>query len=511
MFQPNDVKQIEQRGTSREIVEKQLEWFEKGFPFLPVTRPATIDDGIIRLEIDEIDKYGKLYESHAGELTTVKFVPASGAATRMFKELFEFYDDLKHDRFDHTEELPDSVREFFERIDEFAFHTDLGELLLRKGKNLEDLLRNREYREILDSFLFEKGLNYGSLPKGLLKFHLYRNGARTAMEEHLVESYHYCRGKNKLVHLHLTVSPEHEEEFRRLFEQVKGKYEEMSGCIFNMEFSHQKSSTDTLAVDLDNKPFRNEDGSLLFRPGGHGALIENLDAVDADLIFIKNIDNVVPDRIKDGTVFYKRAIAGYLMQLRKKVFDYLDLIDAGGGKEQFGEIEGFVMRTLHIYPPEAYKNMSMEAKLGWLKSKLDRPMRICGMVKNVGEPGGGPFWAVNPDGSESLQVVESSQIDRKDPKKAEMLRSSTHFNPVDLVCAVKNRKGEKYNLKNYIDPATGFISVKSKDGKDLKALELPGLWNGAMSDWTTIFVEVPLITFNPVKTVFDLLRPEHKG
>ncbi len=511
MFQPDDEKQIKQRGISIEDVKEQLEWFEKGFPFLPVTRHATIDDGIIRLEIDEIDKYGKHYDSQSGELTTVKFVPASGAATRMFKELFELYDDLKHNRFNHAEELPDSVKEFFERLEEFAFHTDLGELLLRRGKNLEDLLRNREYKEVLDAFLFEKGLNYGNLPKGLLKFHQYKTGARTAMEEHLVESYQYCKGKNNYVHLHLTVSPEHEAGFHRQFDQVKEKYEGMSGCRFRLEFSHQKASTDTIAVDMENKPFRNEDGSLLFRPGGHGALIENLDAVDADLIFIKNIDNVVPDRIKDGTVFYKRAIAGYLLQFRKRVFEYLDLMDAGRGKEHFGEIEGFVLKTLYIHPPDAYNTMGIEGKLDWLKSKLDRPMRICGMVKNVGEPGGGPFWAVNPDGSESLQVVESSQIDRKNPKKAEMLRNSTHFNPVDLVCSVRNRRGDKYPLKKFIDPATGFISVKSKDGRDLKALELPGLWNGAMSDWTTIFVEVPLITFNPVKTVFDLLRPEHRG
>lgn len=511
MFKPADIQQIQKRGIEPAFVEKQLEWFEKGFPFLAVTRPATISDGIIRFEIDEIDKFGKHYDSMLDQISAVKFVPASGAATRMFKELFEFYDDLKSDRFDHAEELPDTVREFFERIQEFAFYTDLGESLLKKGKNIDDLIRNRDYIEILEDFLFSGGLNYGELPKGLLKFHQYSTGSRTALEEHLVESSQYCRDKSNQVKLHLTVSPEHEEEFSKLFQHVKKKYEVAAKCEFQMSFSHQKISTDTIATDTENKPFRNDDGSLLFRPGGHGALLENLDHVKADLIFIKNIDNVVPDRIKDATVFYKRAIAGYLLQLRKKVFDYIGMIDSGNGKEFFSEIEGFVLSSLHIKPPQSYISLNAEKKLDWLRGKLNRPIRICGMVKNVGEPGGGPFWAVNPDGSESLQVVESSQIDKKDPAKLEMLRNSTHFNPVDLVCSITNHKGEKYNLKKYIDPATGFISLKSKDGRDLKALELPGLWNGAMSDWTTIFVEVPLITFNPVKTVFDLLRPEHKG
>ena len=511
MFKPEDIQQIKQYGLDPAVVEEQLKWFEKGFPFLDIKRPATISDGIVRFEMDEIDEFGKYYDSLAEKVSTLKFVPASGAATRMFKDLFEFYDDLENNDFDFSKDLPDGVRDFFERIREFAFYQDLAEILLRNGMDIQELIRNRDYKDILKFYLFPQGLDYGNRPKGLLKFHQYPEESRTAMEEHLVESYQYCRGENNRVNLHLTVSPEHENGFRDLLLDVKEKYEKMTRCEFYVDFSHQKPSTDTIAVDMDNRPFRNEDGSLLFRPGGHGALIENLDAVDADLIFIKNIDNVVPDRIKDATVFYKRAIAGYLLQLRKKVFDYLDLIESGKGKESFAEIEGFVMKSLHLKPPAAYDTLHTDKKLDWLKEKLDRPMRICGMVKNAGEPGGGPFWAVNPDGSESLQVVESSQVDKKNPQKAEMLKNSTHFNPVDLVCSIKNRRGEKYQLKNYIDPATGFISVKSKDGNDLKALELPGLWNGAMSDWTTIFVEVPLITFNPVKTVFDLLRPEHKG
>lgn len=510
MLKPLDIQQIKQKGIDPAQVENQLEWFAKGFPFLNVTGPATISDGIIRLEIDEIDKFSKYYDSVIAGIPTVKFVPASGAATRMFKDLFEFYDALINKTIPDND-LPDSVKDFFERIREFAFYNDLAEFFLRQDKNISDLLKSKNYGEILAAFLFSEGLNYGERPKGLLKFHQYASESLTAMEEHLVESSQYCQGKDKVVNLHLTVSPEHENDFRNLLVKVKKKYEELTKCKFQVDFSHQKSSTDTIAVDSDNKPFRNEDGSLLFRPGGHGALIENLDSVDAGIIFIKNIDNVVPDRIKDATVFYKRAIGGYMLKIREKLFSYIEKIDQQQGKEQFKEIEHFVFSDLFIKPPQNYYSMDTDKKLAWLRGKLDRPMRICGMVKNVGEPGGGPFWAVNPDGSESLQIVESSQIDKKDPVKLDMLRNSTHFNPVDLVCSVINKDNIKYDLKKYIDPATGFISTKSKDGMELKALELPGLWNGAMSDWITIFVEVPLITFNPVKTVFDLLRPEHKG
>ncbi len=511
MFKPEDIQQIKQRGIQPELVEKQLEWFKTGFPYLQITRPATISDGILRFEIDEIDKLGKYYDSQLGLITNIKFVPASGAATRMFKELYEFLEVLKNSKFDSEEELPAELKVFFDKIYDFAFFNLLGEALLKKTKNIEELIKNREYIEILDVLLNKDGLNYGNLPKGLLKFHKYSDELRTPLEEHLIECSQYCKNINNEIRLHLTVSPEHEEVFTQFFNSVKKKYEEFTKCKFQMQFSFQNPSTDTIAVYTDNKLFRNNDGSLLFRPGGHGALIENLDSIGTDLIFIKNIDNVVPDRIKDATVFYKRAIAGFLLKLREKVYNYLDIIEKGNGISQFAEIEKFVLDNLFIKPSKKYYSLNQVDKLNWLKTKLDRPIRICGMVKNSGEPGGGPFWAINPDGSESLQIAETNQIDKKDKIKLEMLRSSTHFNPVDLVCSVKNKNGGKYNLKNFIDPATGYISVKSKDGQDIKALELPGLWNGAMSDWNTIFVEVPLITFNPVKTVFDLLRPEHRG
>lgn len=261
---------------------------------------------------------------------------------------------------------------------------------------------------------------------------------------------------------------------------------------------------------MDNTPFRDKNGNLLFRPGGHGALIENLNDVDADVVFVKNIDNVVPDSFKCSTVIWKKVLAGVLVTLQEKIFGYLNLIETGKySHSQIEEMIHFLQNELCIRKPDI-KDLEDAELILYIKSKLLRPIRVCGMVKNVGEPGGGPFLAVNPDGTVSLQVLESSQIDMNDPQKKALFEKGTHFNPVDLVCAVKNHKGEKYNLPDYVDKNTGFISHKSKDGRELKALELPGLWNGAMSNWNTVFVEVPISTFNPVKTVNDLLRPEHQ-
>jgi hypothetical protein len=511
MFKPDDIRQMEGKGIDPAKLEEQIEWFRKGFPYLPVIRPATINDGIKRLDIDEIDTFGKFYDKRIAEYSALKFVPASGAATRMFKDLYEMIDLLKGNDSQPTNPAIGAMQEFFPKIKEFAFYDDLAFAAQSRGKDLQELISNGSFREVLEFLLNEEGLNYGNLPKGLLKFHKYDQEVRTALEEHLIEGAQYCRGKNHSVQMHLTVSPEHKNGFLELIDRVKDHYEKQFGTKFIIHFSQQEPSTDTLAVDLDNKPFRNADGSLLFRPGGHGALIDNLDSIHAELVFIKNIDNVVPDRIKDATVFYKRAIAGYLLFLRDKIFEYIRLIDAGQLAGKMGELEEFVMTELCIKPHDGYSSLDHDDKIQWLRKKLDRPLRICGMVKNVGEPGGGPFWAKNPDGSESLQIVESSQINKEDPEVQKMITSSTHFNPVDLVCSVRDHNGQKYSLKRYIDPATGFISFKTHEGKALKAQELPGLWNGAMSDWITIFMEVPLITFNPVKTVFDLLRPEHKG
>jgi hypothetical protein len=326
--------------------------------------------------------------------------------------------------------------------------------------------------------------------------------------EHLTEGTYYARNKDGKVNIHFTVSPEHQPFFEALIAARKPAYEKKLEATFDVSFSIQKPSTNTIAVDMNNQPFREKDGSLLFRPGGHGALIENLNDINAEIIFIKNIDNVVPDRLKPGEAHYKKLLAGVLVCMRQRAFGYLDKLEKGNcTPEELAEILAFTQNELCIAPPEGGINEPLPE---YLKRKLDRPFRVCGMVKNQGEPGGGPFIVKNADGTASLQILESSQIDRNDPKAMEAFKNSSHFNPVDLVCGVKDRKGKKYNLPDYVDKNTGFISLKSKDGKELKALELPGLWNGAMSDWNTIFVEVPVSTFNPVKTVNDLLRPEHQ-
>jgi hypothetical protein len=354
--------------------------------------------------------------------------------------------------------------------------------------------------------LGKNGMNYGALPKGLLKFHRYADGVRTAMEEHLVEAALYAKGKNGAALLHFTVSPEHRAQFEKLVSEVQPAYEKKFGVKYKISFSEQKKSTDTIAVDDNNEPFRNADGSLLFRPGGHGALIENLNEQHADIVFVKNIDNVAPDAYKAETVRYKKALAGLLLQLRSKIFEYAAAVENNPSEAQLNEIQSFFENELSFAFPKGWEAKKVE----YLRGKLNRPIRVCGMVKNVGEPGGGPFVAVNPDGSASLQIAESSQLNLADTRTKTAFDSATHFNPVDLVCSFVDRNGKKYDLKKFRDSATGFISVKSKDGKVLKAQELPGLWNGAMSDWTTVFVETPLITFNPVKTVNDLLRKEHQ-
>jgi hypothetical protein len=379
-----------------------------------------------------------------------------------------------------------------------------------ENQTIDELIANAGYKRIPKKLLSKKGLGYGRLPKGLLLFHRYPQGARTAMEEHLVEGALYACNAAKQVHIHFTVSSEHRELFQQMADEKTIEYEQLLGVKFHFGFSEQKPSTDTLAVDSENQAFLDNDGQLLFRPGGHGALIENLNDISADVIFIKNIDNVVPDTFKPLTVHYKKLLAGVLIYYQQKIFNYLNRIDSGKyDHKELMEMLYFLQNELCIKNPETKMLEDAELTL-YIKSKLNRPLRVCGMVKNQGEPGGGPFLAANLDGTVSPQILESSQIDLKNPAMKQLFKQCSHFNPVDLVCAIRNYKNEKYDLTRYIDKNTGFISIKSKNGKELKALELPGLWNGAMSDWNTIFVEVPIETFNPVKTVNDLLRPEHQ-
>ena len=505
MLNEKDLKQIAQKGISEEKLNNQLEQFKTGFPFLrleaaaAVGRGITSPDEILRQQyIDAWDKY------KAEGKKVVKFVPASGAASRMFKDMFAFVDA------DYDVPTTPFEKQYFENIRKFAFYNALDAVCLKnEGKGIEALIAEGNYKAVAAQMLKAEGLNYGQLPKGLLLFHNYPEGPRTPMEEHLVEGALYA-ASNGEAHVHFTVSHEHMELFKAKVAVKADGYAAKFGIKYDITFSEQKPSTDTVAANADNTPFRNDDGSLLFRPGGHGALIENLNEIDADVIFVKNIDNVVPDRLKEDTVEWKQVIAGVLVTLQKKAFDYLRLLDTGSyTHEQIEEMIRFVQHDLCCRKADI-KELEDADLVIYLRKKLNRPMRVCGVVKNAGEPGGGPFLTYNQDGTVSLQILESSQIDKSNEEYVEMFKRGTHFNPVDLVCAVKDYKGNDFNLPDYVDKTTGFISSKSKSGKELKALELPGLWNGAMSDWSTIFVEVPLSTFNPVKTVNDLLREQHQ-
>ncbi len=477
MFSQDDLQQIARHGLSPESVGRQIEHFRRGFPYLKVVRAASPGDGVTILDDGQADRAAARYDEAAGRLSVVKFVPASGAATRMFKELFEFVNEGKRGK---------GIDTLLQHVEDFAFWPELRAVLPEGAGD----------KAVVGAIVGE-GLGYGSKPKGLVTFHAYPEGARKAVEEHLVEGAAYAAAGGK-AKIHFTVSPEHRNGFEALLAEKVPLYEKRFGIRYDISFSVQKPSTDTIAVNPDNTPFRQDDGRLLFRPAGHGALIENLNDIDADLVFIKNIDNVTTDALRGDTVRFKKVLAGVLLGLQERASEYLKALDAGTGDLE--PIVEFIRRELCVKLPER-----CDAAL--LRSILDRPIRVCGMVRNEGEPGGGPFWVANPDGTESLQIAESSQIA---PDDMPLMKSATHFNPVDLVCGVRRADGSKYDLREYVDPATGFISSKSSGGRELRAQELPGLWNGAMARWNTVFVDVPVSTFSPVKTVLDLLRPQHR-
>jgi hypothetical protein len=505
MWSKADLELLEKKNISEKQLDEQIECFRTGFPYINVVSAATVGDGIMPLGEEDKSHYLNAWSDYLKEnRLIVKFVPASGAASRMFKDLYEFQKG--------GENIPnkESVVEFFDQIEKFAFFDSLNSKSKRNiGKNVSELIREKSYKDIIHILLEEKGLNYGFLPKGLIQFHEYQKTVRTAMEEHLVEGALYTKNSGGKVNLHFTVSPEHISYFNKLYDRKENEYAYMFGADYNVSFSVQKPSTDTIAVDMNNEPFRTKD-QLLFRPGGHGALIENLNDIESDIIFIKNIDNVLPDPLKQPTVEYKMLLGGILISLQKQIFAYQELLEKDFvPKEMITEMLNFCENKL-IIRDETEDGLSKKDPVKYLKIKLNRPLRVCGMVKNEGEPGGGPYLCENSDGTISLQILESTQFDKNNPEQMDIMKGATHFNPVDLVCGLRNFKGEKYDLTQYIDKETGFISIKSKDGKELKALELPGLWNGAMSDWNTIFVEVPIETFSPVKTVNDLLRPEHQ-
>jgi hypothetical protein len=502
---PQDKELLKKKHISESKISEQLQSFADGFPFLKIFSAAAIGQGISKLSPIDEEKmlhYWEVFLQTNADI--VKFVPASGAASRMFKDLFSFLES------ERNEPQKPAEKDFFENIHKFAFYDDLdGACIQNGGKNIPTLIVEKKFKKIVENLLLEKGLNYGALPKGLLRFHTYTNIKRTPAQEHLSEGALYAANKAKKIRIHFTVSTEHRKLFEEHLERTRPRAEAIYDAAFDISFSEQKPSTDTIAVDLNNKPFR-EGGKLVFRPGGHGALIENLNDIKADVIFIKNIDNVVPDHLKQPTVRYKKILAGVLVNVQEQCFNYMQLLENEHiAEEKLAEIVKFCENTLCIYFGEKSNLKGNELRLFLIK-KLNRPIRVCGMVKNEGEPGGGPYITFNADGTASPQILESSQIDTFNPKSVKLMQTATHFNPVDLVCATKDYTGKKFNLKKYIDKSTGFISSKSKNGKELKALELPGLWNGAMSDWNTVFVEVPVETFNPVKTVNDLLRVQHQ-
>ena len=477
MFTNEDIKQIEARGLSVADVERQIENFRNGFPSLPVVRAASGGDGVRQLTDDEVKAAEALYEDRAKSLRTVKFVPASGAATRMFKELFEYVNDDKR---------TPGIDKLITNLEKFAFFPELAKFLKPQIDD-KDVVRN----------IIVDGLEYGAKPKGLVTFHAYKDGARKPVEEHLVEAALYASNGERAA-IHFTVSPEHHAGFEALLAERQSHYENKYDIRYDVSFSVQSPATDTIAVNPDNTPFRTDDGKLLFRPAGHGALITNLDKLDADVIFVKNIDNVTTDERKPDTVTFKKVLAGELLRLQARSFELLRALERGEAVE--AEAEAFLRNELCCKLPEG-------ASRELIVKTLDRPIRVCGMVKNEGEPGGGPFWVRDDEGREQLQIAESSQISKED---MHLMKEATHFNPVDLVCGVMRYDGTKYDLTKYTDPKTGFISSKSAGGRELRAQELPGLWNGAMANWNTLFVEVPISTFSPVKVVQDLLRPEHQ-
>jgi hypothetical protein len=507
MLTSNDLKILVAKGIKPDQVTQQLENFTRGFPFINLDRPAIQNDGIIVLPETEINRLARLFELNATQKRIVKFVPASGAATRMFKDLFDFLNNLREGKNPQQNVV---VKDYFSNIQHFAFWPALTDTVALKGLDLSIELQNENLEPALSYLLERDGLNYGNLPKGLLLFHKYEHHARTPMEEHMVEAAHYATDGAMKSRLHFTVSPEHKEAFNRKLDSVRSSLEKSLGVKFEVDFSIQKASTDMVAVDMNNHLFREPDGSLTFRPGGHGALLENLNAIDADVIFIKNIDNVVPDHLKSETYRYKMALAGLLLELQEKIYQYGKKIQALEeiSESQIEEVLGFLKLMFNFEPPQANEFKS-SPKQGLINA-LKKPIRICGMVRNQGEPGGGPFWVKQSGGNSTLQIVESSQVNMEDKNQKNIFSQATHFNPVDLVCAVKDWNGNHLDLMQFRDPSTGFIAIKSKDGKELKAQELPGLWNGAMAFWNTLFVEVPIETFNPVKTVNDLLRPNHQ-
>ena len=500
-----DKQTLSQRGTSVEKIESQLRMLRSGFPYLHVLCAATPGNGILQLTDEERKHYERIWKDYLADgARVIKMVPASGAASRMFKDLFAFAAE--------SSDAPDTdfIREFCERIHCFPFFDRLDakceELY---GKSIDGLFDEGRRRDVVKALVSDKGLAYGAMPKALLPFHRHGQDTRTALEEHLAEGAQYAKGTDNIVHVHFTVSDEHRQAVENLLKTSVPDMEKVYGVRYDVSLSVQKPSTDTVALAPDGELYR-EDGSLFFRPGGHGALIENLAEIDGDVIFIKNIDNVVPDSKRDSTIEYKQVLGGLLVETARKIRHYAgELHTSLPSRPELDEMLGFLRERLCISTDKAARMDDLELA-DFLMCKLERPIRVCGMVRNEGEPGGGPYIVYDNEGTSAPQILESTQINPKAPDSPRLLKDATHFNPVDLAVITTDSSGARFDLKDFVDQSTGFISSKSHKGTEIKALELPGLWNGAMSDWNTIFVEVPADTFNPVKTVNDLLRPAHQ-
>ena len=513
IFSQKDIDQIQQKGLTVEKVLNQIELFKKGIPFIKLVRAATINDGINSYKESERQDFINYFEKKRNEINMVKFIPASGAATRMFKTLQTFLKEYNPEKETINSYInKNKVKElsvFLVGLEKLPFFEEVVTKLHKLIPNFNKLSYDEQRYEFIKTMLDPERLDYAFYPKGLLPFHRYQEFTSTAFEEHLHEAAIYASSNNE-AELHYTISEKHKHKFDEEFKHIEEDVEERTNTKFNIAFSFQMHATDTIAVTEDNEPFRDEDEQLVFRPSGHGALIENLNGIEADIIFIKNIDNVVVEKYVKEVANYKKFLAGILLKVQEQVFAYEKALDFKITEEQLEEIAHFLKTHLNVYINEDYDSLSTHDKKVLLKSKLNKPIRVCGMVKNEGEPGGGPFWIRNEKGEVTLQIVESAQINISDQEQSSILQNATHFNPVDLVCSMKNANGEKFDLKRFIDHNTAFITMKTKTGKDLKALERPGLWNGSMAFWNTIFVEVPLLTFNPVKTVNDLLKAPHQ-
>jgi hypothetical protein len=512
-----DRAQLEDSGITEAQVRRQLEIFKKPQFNVHLVRNCMIGDGIIKIEPEHAKYYEHLQREAAQQGRFLKFIPASGAATRMFKFLFQVQQENEVISWETIKQgvnrgvtACEKFKRFMENLTRFAFHNELKEIMAGEGLDLDQLVKDGQFQPVLQYLLSAQGLSYGSMAKGLLKFHRYPAGSRTAFEEHLVEAAQYVRDADGVCRLHLTILPEHEERFKSLLENVREFYERLYGVQFKVDFSFQESSTDTIAVDLKNNPVRDQDGRLVFRPGGHGALLQNLNKLQDHFVYIKNIDNVVPDCLKEATCFWKRVLGGLLVELEASIHDHVRRLKTEATAAMQKKAEEFARERLWIDFPGGYRDWPASKQHSFLLTKLNRPIRVCGVVRNVGEPGGAPFWVEDPDGTASMQIVEKAQVNFNSSSQKAIWSSSTHFNPVDLVCSMKDYAGKPFDLRRYINPDAVFISTKSMGGHELKALELPGLWNGSMADWNTLCVDTPIITFNPVKTVDDLLRPEHQ-